>query len=274
MSDIALVQMVSSFDVDRSLMRCEALLAEAARSDPRVVFLPENFASLGHPSPSAVGAGEVTADGLIRSFLREMALRHRFWLVAGTLPCAVRGDGTHTGERVRAACFVLDEDGREVGRYDKIHMFDADVDDVQQVYRESATFEPGDQIVDIESPVGRIGLSVCYDLRFPEIYLRLAAAGAELLSVPSAFTRGTGAAHFEPLLRARAIEHLAFVVAACQGGSHDSGRETWGESAVIGPWGEVIARCGTGEDVVHADIDLDHQRALRKQIPVHAQRRL
>ncbi|MBL4584282.1 MAG: carbon-nitrogen hydrolase family protein, partial [Pseudomonadales bacterium] len=169
---------------------------------------------------------------------------------------------------VRAASFLYDDTGAEIARYDKIHLFDAQIADGQGSYRESDTFEPGDSAVCIETPLGNIGMSVCYDLRFPELYRVLFNAGAQLLTVPSAFTATTGKAHWEPLLRARAIENLSYVLASNQGGSHGPNRQTWGHSMIIDPWGKVLAEAGTEPCVIAAEIDLDLLNQHRADLPV------
>lgn len=272
---IALVQLVSSMQIERNLARVAELVKQAAEQDVSAIFLPENFAALANPDPHAIGAGETSAQGEIRAFASTLAVGTGCWLFAGTLPCGVRPDGSQVSDnRVRAASFVYDASGREVARYDKIHMFDVDVADNQHHYLESRVFEPGEVVVCTDSPIGRVGLSVCYDIRFPELYRQLAADGAECITIPSAFTRVTGAAHFEVLMRARAIENFTFTIAACQGGVHDSGRETWGNSMVVGPWGDVLCRAGEGEAVVVAELDMDRLAEIRRDMPVHKQRRL
>lgn len=271
---IALIQLVSGIDVDRNLGRVGDLVREAAGRGASAVFLPENFAALANPDPRAIGDREASTRP-IRSFISAAAAESGCWIFAGTMPCSVRPDGSSVGgRRVRAASFVFDGAGNEVARYDKMHMFDVDVDDNQKHYMESDTFEPGEAVVCCDSPLGKVGLTVCYDIRFPELYRRLFAEGALSFTVPSAFTRVTGAAHFEVLMRARAIENFAFTIAACQGGVHDSGRETYGNSMVVNPWGEVLCRAGEGEDVVVAELDMQEQARIRRDMPVDRQRRL
>ncbi len=271
---IALIRMVSSQSVEVNLRNAEDLIDEAA-SAADYVFLPENFAALASDDPRRIGLAEITADGPIRSFLREVTQRHRCWLFAGTFPIASRpDDGPVPDGRVRAASLVLNPDGSEVYRYDKIHMFDVAVDDNQGAYRESALFEPGEDIVTCECPLGTVGLSVCYDIRFPELYRRLFAKKVDLITVPSAFTETTGQAHFELLMRARAVENSCYMVAACQGGVHDSGRRTWGHSMVVDPWGRVVAELATGPGVLVCEVDLQIRDQLRRDMPFHLQQRL
>jgi len=207
----------------------------------------------------------------VRQFLVEQAQRYGCWIFGGTLPVPVRLDGTHIDSgRVRAASFVYDGAGRQIGRYDKRHMFDVDVDDNQKSYRESDTFEPGDQLVVIDSPIGQVGLSVCYDIRFADLYRALFLRGAECFAVPSAFTTVTGEAHFEVLMRARAVENFSYCIASCQGGIHDSGRMTHGHSMVVGPWGDIIASCTEGESVIKCKLDLASLHEIRKEIPIES----
>lgn len=265
--------MVSSQHLDKNLARADQLIEQAA-SMAKTIFLPENFAALANENPREIGAREASESGEIRSFLSRSAARFECWIFGGTIPVSRRRDGSViTDNRVRAASFVYDNQGTEVARYDKIHMFDVEVDDNHKHYRESATFEPGNDVVLVDVPAGKVGLTVCYDLRFPELYRKLFSAGAEIFSIPSAFTEVTGAAHYEILMRARAIENLSYTVAACQGGQHDSGRRTWGHSMVVDPWGEVIARAGQGEDIITAEVNLDQVHRVRREMPVGEQRR-
>jgi nitrilase len=273
MTRIALIQMVSSRHVETSLKALDNLLKDVSGVD--AIFLPENFPALGSDHPVNIGQAECSPNGPIRSFLVDAAQRAGCWIFAGTMPIAQRPDGSPTPNgKVRAASLVLDSDGNEVARYDKIHMFDVDVADNHGAYRESNTFEHGTDLVLVDSPCGRVGLSVCYDIRFPELYLSLFKQGAEIFTVPSAFTEVTGEAHFELLMRTRAVESFAFTIAACQGGVHDSGRRTHGQSMVVNPWGEVIAQAGKGECVLTAEIDLAEVESVRAKMPVLDQRRL
>lgn len=264
---IGVVQMVSSQHVDVNLKRAEALIEEAAAKNANAIFLPENFAALASNETRSIAAQEATKSGPIRQFLSELAARHHCWIFAGTLPVSVRPNQSLIKDgRVRAASFVYDGDGDQVARYDKIHMFD--VEDNQKSYTESHTFEPGDHQTVIDSPIGKVGLSVCYDIRFADVYRNLFLLGAECLSIPSAFTTVTGEAHFEVLMRARAIENFSYTIAACQGGVHDSGRMTHGHSMVVGPWGDIKASCSEGESVITCTLDMASLHQMRKDIPV------
>ena len=269
---VALIQMVSSKMVPKSLSSAQRLIEDVLPERPDAIFLPENFAALAADSPLNVATGEADA---IRQFVADVARESGAWTFGGTLPLAYRPDGIRVpGDRVRAASLVCDPAGREVARYDKIHMFDVDVSDTQGRYRESDTFEAGEQVVDVMTPFGRVGLSVCYDIRFPELYRELFQREVEFVTIPSAFTEVTGEAHFELLMRARAVENSCFTIAACQGGVHDSGRRTWGHSMVVSPWGKILGELGRGEDVLVLDLETDELADLRSRMPFRQQRRL
>jgi nitrilase len=211
---------------------------------------------------------EVDGDGPIQDFLADLAVTKGVWLVGGTIPIQ------SSPGKVRASCLVYDDSGARVGRYDKIHLFDVDVPGSKEQYRESATIDAGEKPLLIDTPFGKLGVTICYDLRFPELYRQLADTGAEIIAVPAAFTAKTGAAHWEVLLRARAVENLVYIVAAGQGGIHENGRETYGNSMIVDPWGTVMARLGVEPGVALAEIDLDSQRHYRKVFPVLTHRRL
>lgn len=273
--DVALIQMVSVKDRDINLARARVLLGEAAHNGARIAVLPENFACFDSAGMRALAEQERDAEGPVRRFLAEQARTLGLWIVAGSMPMAMRPDGSPVPEPlVRATCWVIDDKGREVARYDKIHLFDAEVGDSHGRYRESETFEPGTTPVCVETPVGKLGLSICYDLRFPELYRQLVAQGATWIVVPSAFTWRTGQAHWEPLLRARAIEDQVWVYAPNQGGRHNAKRRTWGHSMVIDPWGTVVHQAGEGEALLVAKLDPDLVTATRKAMPSLQNRRL
>ena len=266
---IAVLQMVSSMDVQSNLATVTDMVQRAANEDVKAIFLPENFAALASANPRSIGTAEEKSSGPIRKCLSGLSQTTGCWIFAGTLPTSVRPDGSLTEPpKVRAASFVYDERGREVGRYDKIHMFDVDVADNHKHYLESETFEAGEDLLCMDSPIGRIGLSVCYDIRFPELYRKLFSLGARSLVIPSAFTEVTGEAHFEVLMRSRAIENFCFTIAACQGGEHDSGRKTYGHSMVVSPWGEILAQATVGEDILIAELDYDKQAEIRSDFGI------
>jgi predicted amidohydrolase len=270
----AVAQMCSGPDLDANLKQVEALLAEAAAEGVQLLVLPENFAVFGRGDRHLFGeAGD--GSGAIEHFLAAAARRHQLWLVAGTAPYLVSGDGRPApADKVFPGCGVWSPAGECVTRYDKCHLFDVDVADGVGQYRESDHFAAGQKPVAAPTPWGPVGLSICYDLRFPEYYRELVQLGATLLTVPSAFTYRTGEAHWEVLLRARAIENQCFVLAANQGGQHDAKRRTWGHSCIIDPWGRVLAcRQEEGAGLAIADLDFAALRELRRQMPVLAHRR-
>lgn len=265
---VAAIQMVSGPDLERNLAAAARLLARAAAAGAQLAVLPEAFALFLSNEQRALGEREAGAQARVRPFLAEQAALHKLWLVAGTIPLLDPGC-----ERPRAATLVFDDAGREVARYDKMHLFDVDVGDRQGSYRESATYDRGDKVVCMPTPFGRLGLAVCYDLRFAELFQLLREQGAELIALPSAFTRRTGLAHWLPLLRARAIETQCYLIGANQGGEHSASRHTSGGSAIIGSWGEVLAEAGFGEACVVAPIDLEKLHAERRAMPVAQHRR-
>jgi nitrilase len=268
MSRVAALQMVSGDDVAENLRVAAELIGRAGAEGAELAVLPENFAFLGRRERDKLAVAETDGDGPMQDFLREIAVREGLWIVAGTLP--LRGDDP---DRVRAASLVFDDRGRRRARYDKIHLFDVEVSD-SETYRESASLEPGSQPVVVDTPVGRLGLAVCYDLRFPELFRRMTDAGAVGFVLPSAFTAATGAAHWHTLLRARAIENLAFMIGAGQGGEHPGGRATYGHSCVVDGWGAVVAECvEPGSGVAAASIDVDGLAGRRRRFPVLEHRR-
>ncbi len=261
----AALQMVSTPRIADNLDAARALLAEAAAGGAELAVLPEYFCLLGRSDTDKVAAREAPGEGPVQRFLAQAARELRIWVVGGTLPLRTGDD-----QRVRNTTLVYGPDGACAARYDKIHLFR--YDNGRERYDEARTIEPGAQPVVFDLPARdgrrwRIGLSVCYDLRFPELYRQLSREGAEVLLVPSAFTHVTGQAHWEPLLRARAIENLAWVIAPAQGGLHENGRRTWGHSMVVDPWGAVIAQRAEGGGVVSATLDAQRQSDLRAQLP-------
>lgn len=272
---IAAVQMVSTFDVDANLRSAETLIRQAAEQGARFVALPENFAVLDSDNLCRWG-DENTRTGLFTGFVAGQARAHDLWILAGTLPLRTRPDGSPVaGNRVRAASLLVNPQGDIAARYDKMHLFDVQVSDAQGQYRESATIEPGEQPVLARTPFGPLGMTVCYDLRFPELYSLLHGQGAELFSVPSAFTARTGAAHWEILLRARATETQSYLIAPGQGGVHSPKRTTWGHSLIVDPWGQVLAqRSAPGPGLALAELDHDRLRDVRNAMPLLQHKRL
>ena len=260
--------MVSGPEVSANLSEAGRLIGEAVAAGARLVVLPENFAVMPTNDADRLQVMEQNGQGPIQDFLSTQASRHHIWLVGGTIPLESRESA-----KVRAACLVIDDRGQRVAHYDKLHLFDVNLDNGEQ-YIESATIEAGEDVVVVDTPLGRLGLAVCYDLRFPELFRRMLDEQAEIFAVPSAFTATTGKAHWEILVRARAIENLAFVVAACQGGSHANGRETYGNSMIVDSWGEVLDRLAHGPGFVIADFDRSRMQAARSSLPSIEHRRL
>jgi nitrilase len=259
---IAALQMTSGLEVRANLATAGRLLEAAAAAGAGFAVLPENFAFMGVGERDKLGIAEDDGDGPIQEFIAAQARGLKLVVVAGTLALRVPGE-----TRVAAASLVYGPDGGRLGRYDKMHLFDVDVPGHAERYRESAGTVPGTAVVVVDTPAGRAGLSVCYDLRFPELYRRMTALGADFMVVPAAFTVPTGMAHWDVLLRARAIENLCHVVAAAQSGAHENGRHTYGHSLVVDCWGEVLERLPDGEGCVIAEMDLDRQRTLRAGFP-------
>ena len=254
----AAVQMVSEPDIDANLKRADALIAQAAAQGAKLVGLPEYFCILGRRDSDKVKVRERDGDGPIQRFLADAAARHKVWLVGGTVPLECPDP-----DKVWNACLVYDAAGQRVARYDKIHLFG--FDNGKERYEESRSILAGAKPVSFDSPFGKVGLSICYDLRFPELYR--AFGKVDVIFVPSSFTAVTGQAHWEPLLRARAIENLAFVIAPAQGGLHANGRRTHGHSMVIDPWGAILAQRAEGEGVVLAEVDPQAAAKARSMLP-------
>lgn len=264
---VAVIQMVSGTDVAANLAEADRLLAQAAARGVRLAVLPENIACMTPYMDALQAIAEAPEGGPIQQALTGMARRHGLWLVAGTIPLRA------TDGRLTNSTLVFDATGRQVERYDKIHLFDVSVPN-GETHRESAHFAPGERVVVLDTPVGRLGLAVCYDLRFPELFRAMLDAGAELFVLPAAFTHATGQAHWEVLLRARAVENQCFMLASAQGGLHFEGRRTFGHSQILGPWGEVLACHAEGPGLAIAEIDRPAQQALRERFPALAHRRL
>ena len=264
---VAAIQMTSGPEVSVNLEQARLLLEEAAARGARLAALPENFSFMGLKDADKRSVAEPEGHGPVQEFLAATSRRLRLWIVGGTVPLKAGPDG-----RVAAASLVYDGDGACVARYDKIHLFDVDLPGRAESYRESAHVAPGARAALLDTPVGKLGLSVCYDVRFPELYRHLSAGGAQLLAVPSAFTSPTGRAHWETLLRARAIENLCYVLAPAQSGFHASGRETYGDSMIVDYWGRVLQRVPRGRGCAIAEIDLAAQLSVRESFPALAHR--
>ena len=262
---IAAVQMASGPNVQGNLHEAARLVAMAAEQGAKLVALPEHFAIMGIKDRDKVAVREAEGKGPIQQFLSDTAKKHKIWLVGGSVPLVASVPG-----KVRNSCLLYDDKGELVARYDKIHLFGLDLGN--EHFHEETTIEPGGEVVVANSPFGRLGLSVCYDLRFPELYR--AMKEADIILVPSAFTETTGKAHWETLVRARAIENLAYVLAPAQGGYHVSGRETHGNSMIVDPWGVILDRLQRGSGVVIAGVNPLYQASLRKSLPALTHRTL
>ena len=255
---VAAVQMASGPNVAANLQEAERLIELAAATGARIVALPEYFCIMGMKDTDKVAARERDGAGPIQDFLAAQARRHKVWLVGGSVPLEAGAP-----DKVRNACLVYNQLGERVARYDKIHLFGFEMG--QERYTEERTIEPGSRVCVVDSPYGKLGISVCYDLRFPELYR--AMGDVDLILVPSAFTETTGKAHWDTLIRARAIENLAYVIAPAQGGYHVNGRETHGHTMIVDPWGVVLDRLPRGSGVVVAGVNPTYQSKIRRSLP-------
>jgi nitrilase len=255
---VAGIQMASGPNVSSNLTEAERLIAIAVEQGAKLIVLPEYFCMMGAKDIEKVSVRETLGDGPIQRFLSKMAREFEVWIIGGTVPLT-----SNYPNKVRNSCLVYNDKGEQVARYDKIHLFGLDLG--TEHYHEENTIESGDSIVVVDTPFGKIGLSICYDLRFPELYR--AMGEVDIIVLPSAFTETTGKAHWESLIRARAIENLCYVIASAQGGYHLSGRETHGNSMIVDPWGVVLDRLPRGSGVVIASINRDYQASLRKSLP-------
>ncbi len=259
---VAAMQMNSSANLAQNLSVAGRLLGEAAADGCVLAVLPENFAFMGVRHRDKLEVAEANGIGPIQDFLRETASDLGMWIVSGSIPLK-----SPDADRCYGACLIVDGNGNNVACYRKIHLFDVDLPDRSESYRESASLAPGDELVVEDTPAGRMGLSICYDLRFPEMYRKLVEMGAVVLSIPSAFTMVTGEAHWHVLLRARAIENLSYVIAPGQFGQHSDGRSTYGHSLIIDPWGRILAEEAAGDCVITAELDLGLPQKLRREFP-------
>jgi nitrilase len=261
--------MASGPNVKANLEEAGKLIRTAVQQDAELIVLPENFAIMGLSEMDKVAIAETAGEGPIQQFLSQQASKYGVWIVGGTIPLESGVAG-----KVNSASLLYNDSGDMVARYDKIHLFDVVLEDSNESYNESETIESGDDIVVVDTPFGKLGMAVCYDLRFPELFRAMADVGMEICVLPSAFTSLTGRAHWESLLRARAIENLCYMVAPDQGGYHKNGRETYGDSMIIDPWGVVLNRLPHGTGVVVSDIDLEKLQKTRKNFPALQHKRL
>lgn len=269
MGTVAAIQMTSSHLVAENLEVAGKLLREAKDRGAEIACLPENFSFIGLRDSDKLQVAEADGVGPVQEFLSRTARELKLWILGGTT--VIKADGAR---RVSNTSLLIDSAGKRVARYDKIHLFDVTIPGRNEQYLESTHVKPGDELVVADTPVGRLGLSVCYDMRFPELYRELVSQGAEWLAMPAAFTVPTGRAHWETLLRARAIENLCYVVAPAQSGTHSSGRETYGDTLIVDYWGQVLARLPKGGGVITAEFDLAKQADTRMRFPALENRRL
>lgn len=262
MSKVAAIQMASGPNVKANLAEAEKLIKIAVQQEAELVVLPENFAIMGMAETDKVKIAEDLGSGLLQDFLKAQAIKNNIWLVGGTIPLRSEEAG-----KAYASCLLINPQGEQVGRYDKIHLFDVTIEASNESYTESETVSAGKDIVVVDTPFGRLGLAVCYDLRFPELFRAMVEQKMEICALPSAFTSLTGRVHWESLLRSRAIENLTFMIAADQGGYHVGGRETHGDSMIVDPWGQILNRLPHGTGVVVADIDIGKLEHTRKMFP-------
>lgn len=267
---VAAIQMTSQNEIEKNLATAERLIADAVKQEAKLVVLPEMWAVMGIDQMDKVKTREEFGAGPVQDFLSAQAAKHGIWLVGGTIPIAVHD----AREKVHATCLVFNDHGNVVARYDKIHMFDVTLNATREQYNESKTTVAGEQIVVVTTPFGKIGLAVCYDLRFPELFRAMHAEGVEVVVLPAAFTYTTGVVHWEVLLRARAIENQIYMIAAAQTGTHENGRKTYGHSMIVDPWGSVKDCLPSGEGVVIAEIDFDFLKQVRGDFPVLLHRRV
>ncbi|MDH4126583.1 MAG: carbon-nitrogen hydrolase family protein [Gammaproteobacteria bacterium] len=266
---VAAIQMNSGADVDANLRLADQLLAGAAADGVGLAVLPENFALMPRKSRDKAAHAEERGQGPIQDFLADASRRLGMWIVAGSMPLV-----SPQAERVYGACPVYDDRGKQQACYRKMHLFDVKLPDLEESYQESWSMYPGDALAVVDTPIGRIGLSICYDVRFPELFRRLVDQGASVFTVPAAFTKVTGLAHWHVLLRARAIENLAYVIAAGQYGEHSDQRLTFGHSMIVDPWGRILAEQAEGNCHVAAEIDPQLPAKIRAEFPALANRRL
>ncbi len=269
MPRVAAIQMTSTADLQKNLRTAKKLIEQAAAQGAQLAVLPENFALMGNSETDKINICEQAGKGVIQNFLAEQAEKNNIWLVGGTIPLAASD-----ANKVRAACLVYNSQGKAIARYDKIHLFDVCVEAGIEEHHESRSIEAGNNITIVDTPVGRLGLAVCYDIRFPELFRLMLQHKVEIIALPAAFTFTTGQAHWEILTRARAIENFCFLIGACQTGAHENGRKTFGHSVIIHPWGNLLAEQAVGEGIIVAELNLTQQQAIRKRVPIMQHQRI
>lgn len=269
MSKISAIQMSSGPNIQANLDEAAKLIEQATSQGAELLVLPENFSQMATTDQERVANAETTGDGLVQHFLSTQASKNNCWIVGGTLPIKSK-----EANKAYSSSLVFNDKGEQVARYDKIHMFDVRIEANNETYNESATTTAGEEVVVIDTPFGRLGLSVCYDLRFPELFRTMIDQGMELCALPAAFTAFTGQSHWEPLIRARAIENQCYMVAAAQGGYHVNNRQTFGHSMIVNPWGNILGSVGTGPGVVITEMERQVLENTRKNFQVLNHRRL
>lgn len=266
---VAAIQLASSPNISANLIEVDRLVQQAAKNGAGLVVLPENFAFMGMHDNDICALTEKEGDGPLQDHLQQLAKRLGIWIVGGTLP--LEADDS---SKVRASCLIYDDNGIQKGRYDKIHLFDVNLPEAKERYTESTSIEAGDTTRVIDSPFGKLGIAICYDLRFPELFRELLDQGMQIACLPASFTAVTGKAHWEVLVRARAIENLSYVIAAAQGGFHVNGRETHGHTMIVDPWGNLLSESSSGNGAINAHIDLEHLSVTRRNFPTIDHRKL
>lgn len=262
MNKVAAIQMTSTTNVEENLKTVEHLFNKLVDEGAELVVLPEMFPIQGKTPFDKINIAEALGDGRIQNFLSEQAKRKNIWIVGGTIPIKSKNP-----LKIKASCLVFNSQGQRVACYNKIHLFDVKLSETES-YFESETTEPGNSLAIVNTPFGKLGLAVCYDVRFPEMFRCLFNQGAEIFALPCAFSVKTGHAHYEVLVRARAIENFSYFITACQSGRHENKRETYGHSLIVSPWGEVVNSIASGQGFILADIDLKYLRKIRQDIPI------
>jgi predicted amidohydrolase len=267
---IAAVQMTSTQDIQENLATAKKWVKEAAHQGAKLVVLPEMFALMAMDQMEKIKAAELFGKGVIQDFLADLAKQNKIWLVAGTIPILVDS----ASHKAHAACLVFNEEGQLMGRYDKIHLFDVDLAGTSESYQESKVITAGKNLTVIKTPFGKLGIAVCYDIRFPEMFRLMHEQGVEIVALPAAFTFTTGSVHWDILVRARAIENQVYMIAAGQTGVHPNNRKTYGHSMIVDPWGAIKASLPVEQGIIVADIDLNFLKKMRSEFPVLSHRRL
>jgi nitrilase len=263
MTKVASIQLSSGPNVQANLLEVGKYLEQISKTSSKLVVLPENFALMPEDDSEFLTHGETVGSGPIQDFISQQAKDHKIWIIAGTIPIK-----TDNPKKVTSTTFVFNEMGEVVSRYDKIHLFDVELPNSNESYNESEVFNSGNDLKVIETPIGRVGLAICYDLRFPELFRLQKESNVEILVIPSAFTEQTGKVHWETLVKARAIENLCYVVTSCQDGYHISGRQTHGNSMIVNPWGQISSRLPSGSGFIESEINLNKLNSIREKFPV------